>query len=121
ADIVGAPRTRSTRLFVSPDDQHALWEIRESGLAATARVAGRNPTWPGWEDSAVPPEGLGAYLRELAQLIRRHGYHADPYGHFGDGCVHCRIDFDLRTAPGIDRFRAFAEAATDLVHAHGGC
>ncbi len=120
ADVDASGRARSTRLFTAPHDQHALWEIRESGLAATARVAGRHPTWPGWEDSAVPPEALGAYLRELDQLIRRHGYHADLYGHFGDGCVHCRIDFDLRTAQGIERFRAFAEAATDLVHAYGG-
>jgi FAD/FMN-containing dehydrogenase len=111
---------RGAAVFENHDEQEQLWTVRESGLAATARVAGRNPTWPGWEDSAVPPERLGAYLRDLRQLFDRHGYHADFYGHFGQGCVHCRVDFDLRSTPGIARFRRFLEDAADLVHRHGG-
>ena len=110
----------AVRLYADPAQQARLWDVRESGLAATARVEGRDPTWAGWEDSAVPPARLGAYLRDLRALLERHGYHADLYGHFGQGCVHCRIDFDLRSAPGIARFRAFVEAAADLVHRHGG-
>ena len=106
--------------FDDPEAQETLWNIRESGLAATARVSSRNPTWPGWEDSAVPPERLGNYLRDLDALIREHGYEADLYGHFGQGCVHCRIDFELRTAAGIAQFRRFMERAADLVHRHGG-
>jgi FAD/FMN-containing dehydrogenase/Fe-S oxidoreductase len=114
------PDGPTVRLFQTPEQQQKLWVIRESGLAATARVSGRDPTWPGWEDSAVPPERLGTYLRELRALMRQHGYEADLYGHFGQGCVHCRIDFDLRTADGIRNFRSFVEEAADLVHRHGG-
>lgn len=110
----------SVCVYEDAEEQHRLWEVRESGLAATARVAGREPTWPGWEDSAVPPERLGAYLRDLRRLFDSHGYHADLYGHFGQGCVHCRIGFDLRTAAGIAQFRRFLEQAADLVHRHGG-
>ena len=115
-----SPAPPSVTVCDAAEDQHKFWELRESGLAATARVSGRNPTWPGWEDSAVPPERLGAYLRDLDALFRRHDYHADLYGHFGQGCVHCRVDFELDTAPGVARFRTFMEAAADLVHRHGG-
>ena len=97
-----------------------LWETRESGLAATARVAGRADAWPGWEDSAVHPERLGGYLRDLRALFDRFGYDAALYGHFGQGCVHCRIDFDLHSAEGIERMRRFLEEAADLVVSHGG-
>ncbi|MEZ5291016.1 MAG: FAD-binding and (Fe-S)-binding domain-containing protein [Vicinamibacterales bacterium] len=110
----------AARVVTDPRDQAALWEIRESGLAATARVSDEHRTWPGWEDSAVPPERLGEYLRDLRRLLDAHGYRADLYGHFGQGCVHCRIDFDLETPPGIARFRSFVEAAADLVRRYGG-
>ena len=110
----------TVRVLEERDEQEKLWLVRESGLAATARVAGRHPTWPGWEDSAVPPERLGAYLRDLHRLFREFGYEADLYGHFGQGCVHCRVNFDLKTAQGIGTFRSFMEAAADLVHRHGG-
>src|SRR5690606_6619839 len=111
---------RSVRLFTEHTDQQALWEIRESGLAATARVSGRHPTWPGWEDSAVPPQVLGRYLRDLDHLIQSHGYEADLYGHFGDGCVDCHNDFQLRAAAGIERRRGFMKAAADLVGQYKG-
>jgi FAD/FMN-containing dehydrogenase/Fe-S oxidoreductase len=105
------------------DDRAAeqrIWEVRESGLGATARVPGRPDTWPGWEDSAVPPERLGEYLRQLRRLMRRHGYEGGFYGHFGQGCLHCRIDFDLTTAGGIATWRSFLGQASELVVRLGG-
>jgi FAD/FMN-containing dehydrogenase/Fe-S oxidoreductase len=120
AAVQDTRRAQATRLYSDPERQQRLWDIREAGLAATARVASRHPTWPGWEDSAVPPAALGAYLRDLAALINAHDYRADLYGHFGDGCVHCRINFDLRSEAGVAQFRRFTEAATDLVCRHGG-
>ena len=110
----------SVSMFDKREDQHKLWEIRESGLAATARVSGQNPTWPGWEDSAVPPERFGDYLRDLSRLFQKHGYEADLYGHFGQGCLHCRVNFELRSAGGISTYRRFVEDAADLVHRYGG-
>src|SRR5439155_21917899 len=74
-----------------------LWAIRESVLAATAFVPGKPDRHEGWEDSAVPPDRLGAYLPALRQLYNKYGYHGAFYGHFGDGCLHTRIDFDLET------------------------
>jgi FAD/FMN-containing dehydrogenase/Fe-S oxidoreductase len=105
------------------DDEHQsqLWEVRESGLGATAFVPGERDAWPGWEDSAVPPERLGAYLRDLRRLLDDHGYGQTAlYGHFGMGCVHCRIDFDLTSHDGIARWQSFLSRAADLVVGHGG-
>jgi FAD/FMN-containing dehydrogenase len=76
-----------------------LWEIRESGLGATAFVPEEPDTWPGWEDSAVPPEKVGAYLRDLRKLFHRYDYHCSLYGHFGQGCIHTSRGTPLR--PGI--------------------
>ncbi|HEX2999285.1 MAG TPA: FAD-binding oxidoreductase, partial [Armatimonadota bacterium] len=108
------------KLFDDPAQEHLIWTIRESGLGATADVPGRPKTWPGWEDSAVPPDKVGAYLRDLRKLFDKFGYHCDLYGHFGQGCVHVRIDFDLLTSEGIARYRQFMSEATDLVVSYGG-
>ncbi|MEV1289387.1 FAD-binding and (Fe-S)-binding domain-containing protein [Micromonospora sp. NPDC049679] len=99
-----------------------VWDVRESGLGATARTPGGGPdTWPGWEDSAVPPERLGDYLRELVRLIDQFGFSAASlYGHFGHGCVHISIPFDLVTADGVRQYRRFVERAADLCVRHGG-
>jgi FAD/FMN-containing dehydrogenase len=94
--------------------------VREGGLGATAFVPGRRDTWPGWEDSAVSPDQIGPYLRELRKLFDKHGYDPSVYGHFGQGCVHCRVQFDLVTKDGIDNFRSFMDEATDLVIRFGG-
>ena len=101
-------------------DQKQLWEVREAALGATAFVPGKKPGWEGWEDHAVAPERLGAYLRDFRSLLTEFGYDTAFYGHFGQACVHVRIDFDLRTEPGIRNFRAFLNRAADLVVAHGG-
>jgi FAD/FMN-containing dehydrogenase/Fe-S oxidoreductase len=97
-----------------------LWDVRESGLGATAFVPGEADHWEGWEDAAVPPDRLGSYLRGFRDLLGRYDYRTSMYGHFGDGCVHCRIDFDLFSAEGIRKWRAFLDEAADLVLAHGG-
>jgi FAD/FMN-containing dehydrogenase/Fe-S oxidoreductase len=124
AEFAAAFRRKSSALAVSvyhkAEDQERLWEIRESGLAATAHPAGDRPTWPGWEDSAVAPERFGQYLRDISRLFDRYGYHADLYGHFGQGCLHCRVDFDLQTPDGVADFRSFLLEAADLVHRYGG-
>ncbi|HEY4187431.1 MAG TPA: FAD-linked oxidase C-terminal domain-containing protein [Polyangia bacterium] len=110
----------SMKLFDDEKQEHKLWEVRESGLGATALVPGMRETHPGWEDAAVPPEKLGGYLRQFRKLLDEFGYHAALYGHFGQGCVHCRIDFDLLTAEGVKRWLAFLRKAADLVVANGG-
>src|SRR5690606_28871929 len=97
-----------------------LWLVREAGLAATAHVPGQPESWPGWEDTAVPREALGDYLRDLKALFHRHGYEAAVYGHFGDGLIHCRVPFDLRTEAGLANWQRFLEAAADLVVRYGG-
>jgi FAD/FMN-containing dehydrogenase/Fe-S oxidoreductase len=119
-DLRGKNAPPSMKLFDDPTIQHKIWEVRESGLGATALVPGEKATWEGWEDSAVPPEKLGGYLRDLRALYNRYGYHGAFYGHFGDGCVHTRIDFDLQTQGGIQRFRSFLDDAADLVVRYGG-
>ncbi len=113
-------RPPSMKLFDKRDEEDRIWKIRESGLGATARVAGERDSWEGWEDSAVPPERVGAYLRDLRKLLNKFGYYCALYGHFGQGCIHTRIDFDFETAQGIAKYRHFMDEATDLVLSHGG-
>lgn len=107
--------------FVVDDPARAitLWKIREDG-AGLAGVSLSRPAYPGWEDAAVPPERLGAYLRDFDALLRDHRLDGLPYGHFGDGCVHVRIDFPLTDPGGTAAYRSFVEAAADLVAGYGG-
>ncbi|MEU0232921.1 MULTISPECIES: FAD-binding and (Fe-S)-binding domain-containing protein [unclassified Streptomyces] len=103
-----------------PAGQRALWRIREDAAGTATRALDGGGAWPGWEDCAVPPARLGAYLREFRALLADFGLRGIPYGHFGDGCVHVRIDFDLWTEEGVRHFRRFSEAVAGLVVAHGG-
>jgi FAD/FMN-containing dehydrogenase/Fe-S oxidoreductase len=114
------PGFREAGVFDDPEVEAKIWEIRESGLAATAFVPGQPDTHEGWEDSAVPPERLAAYLRELRALYEHYAYHGAFYGHFGQGCVHTRIDWDQRTEAGRKKWREFMDEAADLVVSHGG-
>ncbi|MFE9174842.1 FAD-binding and (Fe-S)-binding domain-containing protein [Streptomyces sp. NPDC007126] len=107
-----------------PGHERDLWQVREAGLGATAHIPGRPDTFEGWEDSAVSPDRLGDYLRRLRALFEEFGYLSDTgpslYGHFGQGCVHTRIPFDLYTADGVATYRRFMERAADLVVEFGG-
>ncbi|HEX3665434.1 MAG TPA: FAD-binding and (Fe-S)-binding domain-containing protein [Rhizomicrobium sp.] len=113
-------RGHACNVVSDKDKQQEVWDVREAGLAVTAHVPGERPTWPGWEDSAVRPDQLGDYLRELKALFHKHGYEASVYGHFGDGLIHCRVDFDLSTEQGLKIWQAFLEEAADLVVKYGG-
>jgi FAD/FMN-containing dehydrogenase/Fe-S oxidoreductase len=110
----------AAKIYDDPDQEEKLWKVRESGLGATARIPGSPDTWEGWEDSAVPPERMGDYLRELRPLMEAHGYDGAFYGHFGQGCLHTRVNFDLTTASGIANYRSFIEEAASLVIRLGG-
>jgi FAD/FMN-containing dehydrogenase/Fe-S oxidoreductase len=100
-------------------ESSTVWEVRESGLGSTA-FPEDGDHWPGWEDSAVPPGRIGDYLRELKGLLDAHGIKTQFYGHFGQGCIHGRASFDLRTPAGLRTYRAFMEQAGDLVVRYGG-
>jgi FAD/FMN-containing dehydrogenase/Fe-S oxidoreductase len=104
----------------SPEEAERVWHVRESGLGACVFVPGEQNGCEGWEDSAVPPQLLGAYLRELFTLIEAYGYRTPMYGHFGQGCVHLRITFDFKTAEGVAKYRSFIEKAADIVLKYGG-
>ncbi|MGA5702993.1 FAD-binding and (Fe-S)-binding domain-containing protein [Peterkaempfera bronchialis] len=116
-------------VLTDPDEQRQLWSVREAGAGIVTRLPpdpsqpearGGAEAWPGWEDSAVPPERLGSYLRRLRALLAAHGLRGVPYGHFGEGCVHLRIDFPLGRPEGRRTFRRFLEEAADLAVSHGG-
>jgi FAD/FMN-containing dehydrogenase/Fe-S oxidoreductase len=108
------------RLYTKKQQVKRVWEVRESALGATSHVAGEAMSWEGWEDAAVAPEKLGGYLRHLRKMFDAYGYKGSLYGHFGHGCVHTRINFDLQSKDGIARFRKFMEEAADLVVGYGG-
>ena len=104
-----------------PTRKHEVWAAREAGLGATAYPPNEPETHEGWEDAAVPPDRLGDYLRDFHKLLDRYDYgSASLYGHFGQGCVHTRIPFDLRNAEGIAKYRSFAEDSARLVVEYGG-
>jgi FAD/FMN-containing dehydrogenase/Fe-S oxidoreductase len=111
---------RPAVVLVDPAQQRALWRIREDGAGLATRRADGGEAWPGWEDATVPPQRLGDYLREFDELRRRHGRNGTVYGHFGEGCLHVRLDFNLITADGVRAYRRFVEEAADLVVTHGG-
>jgi len=108
------------KLFEDPEEEKKVWEVREAGLGATARLPDEPVTWEGWEDSAVPPDKVGVYLRALRKLFQKYNYHCSLYGHFGDGCIHTRIEFGLKTKTGIEKYRRFAHEAAELVVGLGG-
>ncbi len=116
-----SPNPPNMRLFTNREQIKRVWEVRESSLGVISYVPGEDLSWEGWEDSAVAPEKLGKYLRDLRQLMNSFNYRGTLYGHFGDGCVHNRTNFDLQSkVEGIAKFRTFMEAAADLVVSYGG-
>jgi FAD/FMN-containing dehydrogenase/Fe-S oxidoreductase len=113
------PDAPIARIYTA-EEAARVWRVRESALGATVFVPGEPEGWEGWEDAGVPPKHLGAYLRGLFALMAEFGYRSALYGHYGQGCVHLRINFDLRTPEGLRQFRAFLDRATDLVMSFGG-
>jgi Fe-S oxidoreductase len=103
------------KVFTDPAMQGKVWEVREAGLGATAFVPGEPDAWEGWEDSSVPVEHVGDYLRDLRALFDKYQYNSALYGHFGQGCIHVRINFDLYSAAGIEKYRAFTDEAAHIV------
>jgi FAD/FMN-containing dehydrogenase/Fe-S oxidoreductase len=114
------PDPPSTSLFDDPEQEKKLWEVRESGLGATAWVPGEPNGGPGWEDSAVDPVHVGDYLKDLRALFDKYGYKPSIYGHFGQGCIHCRVGFDFLTKDGIEKYKQFTIEAAHLVVKYGG-
>jgi FAD/FMN-containing dehydrogenase/Fe-S oxidoreductase len=119
-EAISAVSARPSARLYSTADAARIWFVRESALGATVFVPGEPHGWEGWEDAAVPPEKLGSYLRQLFALMGEYDYRSPMYGHFGQGCVHLRINFDLESAEGIRKFREFIDRAADIVIAHGG-
>ncbi|MFI6345850.1 FAD-binding and (Fe-S)-binding domain-containing protein [Streptomyces sp. NPDC050560] len=119
--LTAASGATGSRLVADPREAAALWRIREDG-AGLAGVSLPTPAYSGWEDCAVPPEHLGAWLRDFEGLLDAHGLHGYPYGHFGDGCVHCRIDFPFHPGdPASARvFGDFMAACAERVAVYGG-
>jgi len=113
------PGPPDARVYSGPQSQ-MLWQIRESGPRAAAFAPGAPAEWEGWDDAAVPPAKLGAYLRDIRRLMDEYQYHGSFYGHFGDGCIHMRVTFDLESEGGIRNYAAFIDRAADLVIGYGG-
>ncbi|WP_405020737.1 FAD-binding oxidoreductase [Kitasatospora sp. NBC_00070] len=120
ADAVRREPRATVTVVTDPGEQRRLWAVREAGAGIVTRLPDGGEAWPGWEDSAVPVERLGDYLRALRALLGRHRLRGIPYGHFGEGCIHLRLDFPLTDPQRLPEFREFMEQAADLVVAHGG-
>ncbi|MEV0706687.1 FAD-binding and (Fe-S)-binding domain-containing protein [Nocardia aurea] len=116
--LVRAVDALDSRIVTDPVEAAALWRIRADGAGLAGRTPDGRPAWPGWEDAAVPPERLGDYLRDFADLTAAHDVDGLLYGHIGDGCIHVRLDLPIVGAP--ERFRAFLFDAADLVVRYGG-
>ncbi|HXR39523.1 MAG TPA: FAD-binding and (Fe-S)-binding domain-containing protein [Terracidiphilus sp.] len=115
----GWPEAPRARIY-NHEDAESVWKVRESALGATVCVPGEPDRWEGWDDAGIPPAHLGTYLRDLNALMNEYGYRSPLYGHYGQGCVHLRINFDFRTTEGLRKFREFIDRAADLVVSLGG-
>jgi FAD/FMN-containing dehydrogenase/Fe-S oxidoreductase len=104
----------------TPEEAVSIWRVRDSALGAVVFVPGEPNRYEGWEDAAVPPEQLGNYLRQVTKLMSEYGYRSPLYGHYGQGCVHTRINFDFRSEEGLRKFREFISRAADVVLSFGG-
>jgi FAD/FMN-containing dehydrogenase/Fe-S oxidoreductase len=120
AELRKGDKPPEMNLFDDPVQENRLWEVRKAGLGATAWVPGEPTTEEGWEDSAVPPENIGEYLMDLRTLFNKYGWNPSLYGHFGQGCVHCRVPFDLLTEEGMQTYKRFTIEAAHLVVSYGG-
>ena len=109
----------SVRVY-SNAEAKAVWQIREAGPRAAAFAPGALAEWEGWDDAAVAPEKLSGYLRDIRKLMNEYEYRGAFYGHFGHGCVHMRVSFDLESEKGIRKYGQFIERAADLVVSYGG-
>ncbi|MFI9253533.1 FAD-binding and (Fe-S)-binding domain-containing protein [Streptomyces sp. NPDC053069] len=108
-------------VFTDAGRTDALWSIRRNGAGIATRMADGREAWPGWEDSAVPAENLAGYLKDLHALMAERQRQGTITGHFGEGCLHLRVDWDLTSEAGIADYRAFIETAADIAVSHGGC
>jgi Fe-S oxidoreductase len=113
------PQAPEARIYTPAESKH-IWQIREAGPRASAFAPGVPAEWEGWDDAAVPPEKLGRYLRDIRKLLDEYHYRGSFYGHFGHGCIHMRVSFDLESADGVRNYGAFVERAADLVVSYGG-
>jgi FAD/FMN-containing dehydrogenase/Fe-S oxidoreductase len=114
-----APDAPNMRLYTKAEARH-VWKLREAGPRAAAAAPGAPPEWEGWDDAAVPPEKLGNYLRDIRALLDEFHYHTSFYGHFGHGCIHMRVSFDLQSENGIRNYQEFVERAADIVVSYDG-
>ncbi len=113
------PKPPGARIY-TPEESRHIWQIREAGPRAAAFAPGAPAEWEGWDDAAVAPEKLGAYLRDIRKLMDEYGYRGAFYGHFGHGCIHMRVSFDLESESGIRNYSQFVNRAADLVVSYGG-
>lgn len=118
--VASVPGIVDSAVITDATEARRMWRIREASAGIATRTKDGGEAWPGWEDSAVPPEHLASYLRGLYQLMDEFYLKGIPFGHFGEGCIHIRLSFDPGTDAGLRQFRAFMEAAADLVAKHGG-
>jgi FAD/FMN-containing dehydrogenase/Fe-S oxidoreductase len=107
------------RIYTKNEARH-VWHLREAGPRAAAFAPGAVAEWEGWDDAAVAPEKLGGYLRDIRKLMNEYNYRGSFYGHFGHGCIHMRVSFDLQSENGIRKYGEFVERAADLVIGYGG-
>ncbi|HEX5317326.1 MAG TPA: FAD-linked oxidase C-terminal domain-containing protein [Candidatus Kapabacteria bacterium] len=119
-DLRSNGRVVDSRIYDGEQEQKDIWTVRDSGLGATARIPGQKDNWEGWEDSAVPPEKVGNYLRDFRKLMSRYNYIGSVYGHIGDGCIHTRLDWEPKNKQGIEKWVKFTHEAADLVISYGG-
>lgn len=119
-DVAASVETVDHVIVHEHAEMRGLWRIREASAGIVTRLPDGGEAWPNWEDSAVPPENLAEYLRDLYALMDKYSLRGIPFGHFGEGCVHVRISFDFGTEEGVRQFKAFMEDAAELVSSYGG-
>ena len=118
-ELVGGVAHACVRVLDGPG-QDNLWRVRKAGQGLLQGIRAARKPLAFVEDTAVPPERLGAYMRRFHQVLEREGVQAAFYAHASVGCIHVRPLLNPRDREDVQRMVRIAQAVGELVLEFGG-
>ena len=120
ADAFRSAGASAVVLALTPDDEHALWELRHAASPILSTLGPSLTSMQFVEDSAVPPSALPAYVRGVREALTRYGIRGVIFGHAGDSHVHVNPLIDVEAPGWRDTVRALLDDVAQLVAQLGG-
>lgn len=97
-----------------------VWQLRKAGLSLLTGCKGAAKPTTGIEDTAVRPEVLPEYVRELQKILKAQKLEACYYGHAASGLLHIRPVLNVQKPGDLRRFRTVADDVSQLVKTFKG-